>query len=74
VQGVSWSQWAASNDAAPRSEMTCAANDSGEWRRYTSDFELNFHLFQKINQCPLRHLLEQEIRNIKIKQSSSNIK
>jgi hypothetical protein len=41
VQGVSWPQWAASNDAAPRSEMPCAANDSGEWRRYTSDFGLN---------------------------------
>jgi hypothetical protein len=40
VQGVSWPQWAASNDAAPRSEMPCAANDSGEWQRYTSDFGL----------------------------------
>ncbi len=27
-----------SNDAAPRSEMPCVANDGGEWRRYISDF------------------------------------
>jgi hypothetical protein len=28
-------------DAAPSTEMTCAADDGGEWRRYTSDLVVN---------------------------------